>query len=171
MHCSLFYALALVSGTLSSPTRLLARKDWKSELGWNGTTTTPAQLDPSNVVKPTPNTPAAAALSGGVYFCTDANWAGQCLYVARFNSGQCVNFGNEFNDKVTSFGPDPGLACLLYDAWDCKGNTPGGYLVNPGKSCYLTTRLRLELTIPIGSGNLTVYKFNDVASSFVCKAA
>ncbi|KAG8722362.1 hypothetical protein FRC08_003313 [Ceratobasidium sp. 394] len=153
MRFTSIYALSLVGATLGSPALLLARDDWKYALGWDGKTATPAQLDPSNVHKPTPGVPAPPALSGGVYFCTDADFKGQCLYVAKFASAQCVNFGNEFNDKVTSFGPDPGLACLLWSAWDCQGSNPGGYFVNPG------------------SKNLTDYKFNDVASSFVCKAA
>ncbi|KAG8681858.1 hypothetical protein FRC11_000579, partial [Ceratobasidium sp. 423] len=97
--------------------------------------------------------PAPAAISGGVYFCTDANFKGQCLFVSGFVENQCVNFGNEFNDKVTSFGPDKGLACLLYSDWNCAGTTPGGWLVNPGSS------------------DLSQYKFNDIASSFKCKAA
>ncbi|QRV78149.1 hypothetical protein RhiJN_06164 [Ceratobasidium sp. AG-Ba] len=152
MRAASVYVLSLVAAVLGSPA-LIAREDWKTERGWNGKTTTPAELDPSNVVKHTPNTPAAAPLNGGVFFCNGTNWTGQCLFVSKFTSGQCVNFGNEFNDKVVSFGPDPGIACLLYDAWDCKGKTPGGYIINPG------------------TGNLAVYNFANVASSFACKAS
>ncbi|CAE6410455.1 unnamed protein product [Rhizoctonia solani] len=129
--------LSLASGVLCAPSLLSLRdEDWKTALGWDGKTTTPAQLDPSNVVKPTPGRPAAAAISGGVYFCTDANFTGKCLHVAGFTENQCVNFGNEFNDQVTSFGPDKGLACLLYSDWDCKGTNPGGWLVNPDMGAF-----------------------------------
>ncbi|KAG8740928.1 hypothetical protein FRC10_003543 [Ceratobasidium sp. 414] len=140
MRLASIHALSLIGATLGSPALLLARDDWKDALGWDGKTTTPAQLDPSNVVKPVPGVPAPAALSGGVYFCTDAGFKGSCVSHPTFSdpacpkishtnsytwpnlnsdklgfsSGQCVNFGNEFNDKVTSFGPDPGLACLLW---------------------------------------------------------
>ncbi|CAE6446759.1 unnamed protein product [Rhizoctonia solani] len=146
--------LSLTSVVLCVPSLRLARdEDWKTALGWDGKTTTPAQLDPSNVIKPTPGKPAPAAISGGVYFCTDANWKGQCLYVAGFKENQCVNFGVEFNDKVTSFGPDKGLACLLWSDGNCAGTNAGGWLVYNG------------------TANLSNQKFNDVASSFQCRAA
>ncbi|CCO31540.1 hypothetical protein RSOLAG1IB_10787 [Rhizoctonia solani AG-1 IB] len=146
--------LSLAGSVLCVPSPLLLRADdWKTALGWDGKTTTPAQLDPGNVVKPTPGKPAPAAISGGVYFCTDADFKGQCLFVASFKEDQCVNFGSEFNDKVTSFGPDKGLACLLWSDSDCKGTNPGGWLVNPGSS------------------NLGQYNFNDIAGSFRCRAA
>ncbi|CAE6375705.1 unnamed protein product [Rhizoctonia solani] len=127
--------LSVASVALCVPSLWFARgEDWKFAIGWDGKTTTPAQLDPSNVIKPTPGRPAAAAVSGGVYFCTDADWKGQCLYVAGFKDNQCVNFGTEFSNKVTSFGPDKGLACLLWSEWDCKGTNPGGWLVHNGKN-------------------------------------
>ncbi|KEP51524.1 short chain dehydrogenase [Rhizoctonia solani 123E] len=138
--------LSLATGVLCAPPLLSLRaEDWKTALGWDGKTTTPAQLDSSNVVRPTPGKPAAAAISGGVYFCTEANFKGQCLFVSGFTDNQCVNFGNEFNDKVTSFGPDKGIACLLYSDWNCAGTNPGGWMVNPGSS------------------DLSQYKFNDIA--------
>ncbi|CAE7109615.1 unnamed protein product [Rhizoctonia solani] len=124
--------LSLASGVICAPSSLFPRdEDWKTALGWDGKTTTAAQLDPSNVIKPTPGRPAAAAISGGVYFCAEANFKAPCLFVSGFAENQCVNFGNEFNDKVTSFGPDKGLACLLYSDWNCAGTNPGGWIVNP----------------------------------------
>ncbi|CUA69873.1 hypothetical protein RSOLAG22IIIB_04129 [Rhizoctonia solani] len=153
MRFSYIGLASLVGGVLCAPSLLSRDEDWKIALGWDGKTTTPAQLDPSNVVKPGPGRPAAAAISGGVYFCTDADFKGKCLFVSGFAENQCVNFGNEFNDQVTSFGPDKGLACLLYSDGDCKGTNPGGWFVNPGSS------------------NLSQQKFNDIASSFKCRAA
>jgi hypothetical protein len=44
-----------MGGALGSPAMMSPREDWKTALGWDGKTTTAAQLDPSNVVKPTPN--------------------------------------------------------------------------------------------------------------------
>ncbi|QRW20608.1 hypothetical protein RhiXN_05597 [Rhizoctonia solani] len=77
--------LSLTASVLCAPSLLSLRdEDWKIALGWDGKTTTPAQLDPSNVVKPTPGKPAPASISGGVYFCTEANFKGQCLFVAGF---------------------------------------------------------------------------------------
>ncbi|KAL5634235.1 hypothetical protein ACGC1H_006153 [Rhizoctonia solani] len=153
MRFSSLGLLSLATSVLCAPSLSLRDEDWKTALGWNGQTTTPAQLDPSNVVRPTPGKPAAAAISGGVYYCTEADFKGKCLFVSGFTENQCVNFGNEFNDQVTSFGPDKGLACLLYSDWNCAGTNPGGWMVNPGSS------------------NLSQYKFNDIASSFRCRAA
>ncbi|CEL63470.1 hypothetical protein RSOLAG1IB_10786 [Rhizoctonia solani AG-1 IB] len=154
MYFPILGLLSLAGSILCAPSLTQNRaEDWKTALGWDGKTTTPAQLDPSNVIKPTPGKPAPAAISGGAFFCSDADFKGQCLYVARFAENQCINFGNEFNNQVTSFGPDQGLACTLYDDWDCKGRTPGGVIVYPGVT------------------NLSVYGFNDKAKSFRCRAA
>ncbi|KAG8740425.1 hypothetical protein FRC10_004348 [Ceratobasidium sp. 414] len=81
-------ALSAVYSAGAMPTGLTPREDWKTSLGWDGKVTTPAELDPSNAAKPTPGVsvptilartkPAPAAVNGGVYFCTDANFKGRC---------------------------------------------------------------------------------------------
>jgi hypothetical protein len=48
--CAFNVAAAMPTG----PTGLVARADWKTDLGWDGKVTTPTELDPSNAVKPTP---------------------------------------------------------------------------------------------------------------------
>ncbi|KAF8598964.1 hypothetical protein BDV93DRAFT_320357 [Ceratobasidium sp. AG-I] len=152
MRFAAIITLSVAGVVLASPAPITRQEDWKTKLGWDGKTTSPAELDPSNVVRPTPGVPAPAALNGGVYFCSDSEFKGNCLFVSGFGSGQCVNFGNEFNDQVSSFGPDPELKCILYSDWDCKGTDIGGYLVNPG------------------SKDLRSQNFNDIASSFKCDA-
>ena len=47
-------ALSFVGAVVASPAAISPREDWKLAIGWDGKTTTPAQLDPSNVVRPTP---------------------------------------------------------------------------------------------------------------------
>ena len=47
-------ALSVVGAVIASPAAISPREDWKIALGWDGKTTTPAEIDPSNVVKPTP---------------------------------------------------------------------------------------------------------------------
>ncbi|QRV74523.1 hypothetical protein RhiJN_02539 [Ceratobasidium sp. AG-Ba] len=133
----------------ASPVALVARADWKDQYGWDGKAITPVQLDPSNAVKPTPGKPAPAALSQGVFFCTDANFKGNCVYVHGFNSGQCVGVGSDFNDKVSSFGPDQGITCTIYSDAGCVGRATGG-IVNPGIN------------------NLADFNNNDAMSSFRC---
>ncbi|QRV79085.1 hypothetical protein RhiJN_07101 [Ceratobasidium sp. AG-Ba] len=136
-------------GVDASPVALVARADWKDQYGWDGKVTTPVQLDPSNAVKPTPGKPAPAALSQGVFFCTDANFKGNCVYVSGFNSGQCVGVGSDFNDKVSSFGPDQGITCTIYSDAGCVGRATGG-VVYPGIN------------------NLADFNNNDAMSSFRC---
>lgn len=53
MRLASIIALSAV-GTLASPALISRQEDWKTKLGWDGKTTTPAELDPSNVVRPTP---------------------------------------------------------------------------------------------------------------------
>ncbi|KAG9097826.1 hypothetical protein FS749_005382 [Ceratobasidium sp. UAMH 11750] len=142
------FSAVYIAGAM--PTGLTPREDWKTALGWDGKVTTPVELDPSNAVKPTPGKPAPAAVNGGVYFCTDANFSGRCVYVSGFNSGQCVGVGSDFNDVVSSFGPDHGLTCTIYSDAGCVGRATGG-VVYPG--IY----------------NLADYNNNDAMSSFSCR--
>jgi hypothetical protein len=53
-----FAALSTFNLAAAVPTGLVVRADWKSDLGWDGKVTTPAELDPTNVVKPTPGVSA-----------------------------------------------------------------------------------------------------------------
>ncbi|QRW06757.1 hypothetical protein RhiLY_05756 [Ceratobasidium sp. AG-Ba] len=142
-----FTALFAV-GVNASPTGLVYRADWKDQYGWDGKVTTPVELDPKNAVKPTPGKPAPAAI-GGVYFCKNANFTRYLTHLAPFSSGQCVGVGSDWNDVVSSFGPDQGLTCTIYSDANCVGRATGG-VVYPG--IY----------------NLADYNNNDAMSSFRC---
>ncbi|KAG8694756.1 hypothetical protein FRC09_009616 [Ceratobasidium sp. 395] len=93
------------------PTGLTPRADWKTELGWDGKVVTPFELDPKNAVNAITGKRAAV---GGVYFCSEANYGGKCAYVTGFKSGDCVGVGRDFNDNVSSFGPDDRLSCTIF---------------------------------------------------------
>jgi hypothetical protein len=55
MYFPILGLLSLAGSILCAPSLTQNRaEDWKTALGWDGKTTTPAQLDPSNVIKPTP---------------------------------------------------------------------------------------------------------------------
>jgi hypothetical protein len=47
------------------------------------------------------------------FVCTDINFGGVCT-TFHGSSGQCVNFSAEFNDDITSFGPDTGQDCFIF---------------------------------------------------------
>ncbi|KAJ7057339.1 hypothetical protein C8F01DRAFT_1256589 [Mycena amicta] len=103
------------------------------------------------VVSAAPATPAlaearAAEVSAHVFICTDINFAGDCTNYG-FNSGQCSNFPGEFQDDISSFGPDQGWECIMYTDINCQGLTYTG--VWPGFS-----------TLPHG--------INDAISSVLC---
>ncbi|KAJ7057336.1 hypothetical protein C8F01DRAFT_1086374 [Mycena amicta] len=88
----------------------------------------------------------AEDVSAHVFICTDINFAGDCTNYG-FNSGQCSNFPGEFQDDISSFGPDQGWECIMYTDINCQGLTYTG--VWPGFS-----------TLPPG--------INDAISSVLC---
>ncbi|KAH8650300.1 hypothetical protein BGZ60DRAFT_569604 [Tricladium varicosporioides] len=65
--------------------------------------------------------------AGGVFVCTDPNFAGQCTYFSPATIGTCVQIASAtFFEQVTSFGPDQGASCQIFldnnceDCLDCK---------------------------------------------------
>ncbi|KAF8599342.1 hypothetical protein BDV93DRAFT_511741 [Ceratobasidium sp. AG-I] len=157
------FALFTLQFALALPTALVSREDWKIALGWNGKVTTPVQLDASNATKDTiavglPSTSHLPNLIcfenqkrdvNGVFFCTDADFKGRCVYVRGFSSGQCVGVGSDFNDNVSSFGPDQGMTCTIYSDAGCGGRATGGVIFP-------------------GINNLADFNNNDSMSSFSC---
>ena len=61
------------------------------------------------------NVPQARSteVDGDIFICTDANWSGDCTTYGFF-SGVCSNFPPEFQDDISSVGPNPGWSCNLY---------------------------------------------------------
>lgn len=55
----------------------------------------------------------AADVDGHIYICTDANWDGDCDDYG-FTDGACSNFPSEYQDDISSIGPDSGWLCTLY---------------------------------------------------------
>ncbi|KAG9074162.1 hypothetical protein FS749_014304 [Ceratobasidium sp. UAMH 11750] len=87
-----------------------------------------------------------------VTFCDGISFAPPCA-VAGVPLKSCVNVPSDYVDKISSFRPSSGLACLLYSDNDCQGSNPGAYFVSPG------------------SDDLRKQNFNDIANSFQCKSA
>ncbi|KAF2086087.1 hypothetical protein K490DRAFT_58077 [Saccharata proteae CBS 121410] len=83
----------------------------------------------------------------GAYFCTDTNWGGQCLWSQRLLD-YCVTLGDPWLDSISSFGPDPGFTCALFETPACDGDD-------------------LELAYP-GTPFLPGVGWNDRAQSFRC---
>ena len=55
---------------------------------------------------------------GGVELCTDINWGGTCGYAVQ-PLNTCIILGDDWKNKISSFGPDPCQVCfgkLLYQS-------------------------------------------------------
>jgi hypothetical protein len=52
--------------------------------------------------------------TGHVYLCTDSNFQGSCTNYG-VTLGSCSDLPSSFNDNISSFGPDNGLRCCLYE--------------------------------------------------------
>ncbi|KAJ7253445.1 hypothetical protein C8J57DRAFT_1722353 [Mycena rebaudengoi] len=60
-------------------------------------------------VGPTPNT------QGNVFLCQDAGFHTNCQ-VLHGVSGACVNVPASLNDVISSFGPDSGQGCFIFES-------------------------------------------------------
>ncbi|KAF8209969.1 hypothetical protein K438DRAFT_1960199 [Mycena galopus ATCC 62051] len=87
---------------------------------------------------PVAHSARAADVDGYVYICTDEDFAGDCDNYG-FNSGVCSNFPVEFQNDISSWGPDQGWECIMYTEFNCgtggetyTGTSPGFSTLPPG---------------------------------------
>lgn len=67
------------------------------------------------------------------------------------NEIRSANFVNPWDDSISSWGPDPGVTCHVYENKNCdEGGRKIYNIVNPGIS------------------NLNDFQFNDIISSARC---
>ncbi|KAJ7795057.1 hypothetical protein B0H14DRAFT_3888497 [Mycena olivaceomarginata] len=55
----------------------------------------------------------AVLVDAHVYICTDSNFGGDCTNYGITNN-VCSNLPSEFQDNISSFGPDQGWGCIFY---------------------------------------------------------
>ncbi|KAJ7277904.1 hypothetical protein C8J57DRAFT_1465739 [Mycena rebaudengoi] len=96
----------------------------------------------ATALPPAPQTP------GNVRVCTDAGFTGNCITL-NGGSTQCNNFPGDFNDNISSFGPDDGQDCFIFVDAGCTGAQAG------------------PIRFP-GISNLNDIGFNDKISSWKC---
>ncbi|KAJ7253425.1 hypothetical protein C8J57DRAFT_1237237 [Mycena rebaudengoi] len=77
----------------------------------------------TNVVSPAPAV-------GNVFICSEPGFTGICV-VVHATSGQCVNVPASL-PSTSSFGPDPGLVCFVFDQVNCAGHTFGPIIGGTG---------------------------------------
>ena len=61
----------------------------------------------------TDSTSRQAPSSGTIYVCDTWDWQGSCANIG-FNNGQCTNFPSNFQDNISSIGPDGGWTCQVF---------------------------------------------------------
>ncbi|KAK8112983.1 hypothetical protein PG984_013509 [Apiospora sp. TS-2023a] len=79
-----------------------------------------------------------------LYVCINSNFGGACTNI-QVNTGDCFSISGNFNDAITSLGPDQGTTCTIWQDSGCSGRSLGG-IVAPG--IY----------------NLDDYNFNDIST-------
>ncbi|KAH7338466.1 hypothetical protein B0J17DRAFT_662597 [Rhizoctonia solani] len=90
-------------------------------------------------------------VSGNVYFCTEKDFKGQCGRTPPVDNS-CRPLDGPFKKNVSSFRIEPSgsFVCLLWSGENCQGSNIGGWIKNP-------------------ASDLSVYNFDNTASSFQCK--
>ncbi|MCJ1252134.1 hypothetical protein MMC30_009372 [Trapelia coarctata] len=92
--------------------------------------------------------PLEKRANGGLYICNNINFGAPCVHLSN-PFGDCVNLDSNFNDQVSSLGPDAGARCTFHVNYGCSGDFLQG-ITNPGIS------------------DLRTVGFNDKISSYYC---
>ena len=50
---------------------------------------------------------------GGIFICSDINWGGTCGYAVQ-PINTCITLGSDWNNIISSIGPDPGTAVCIF---------------------------------------------------------
>ncbi|KAJ7923606.1 hypothetical protein B0H13DRAFT_1979686 [Mycena leptocephala] len=102
---------------------------------------------------------------GTVYLCNAIFYSGYCVTIPGAFNGECVNLAADLDDQVSSFGPDPGQRCQLFNAHNCATSGAGipawsGPIAYPGIA---------DLTVSwIDADGKVNAPFNDIISSYRC---
>ncbi|KAF1954750.1 hypothetical protein CC80DRAFT_115185 [Byssothecium circinans] len=91
--------------------------------------------------------PPPALAKTHIYLCDDAAFKGICENF-EVEPGKCYNVTDNWNDKISSGGPDKDTFCAAYPNYDCTGKA-------------------FPFTFP-GIMNLSRYGYSDVISSYRC---
>ncbi|KAJ9666246.1 hypothetical protein H2201_003680 [Coniosporium apollinis] len=111
-----------------------------------------AEYDASNPVSEADTDLSKRGAWGGVFYCRDDKWRGGCHY-QWVEDGACHNVPWDWNDKISSFGPDSRVdwknwGCDMFADGNCQGQR--------------------HLIFYPGSEMLSSWNFNDKISSIRC---
>ncbi|CZT10715.1 uncharacterized protein RAG0_15115 [Rhynchosporium agropyri] len=94
-----------------------------------------------------------------VYLCNDRNFTGYCK-VIKSPSSVCVPLASDFDNLVSSVGPDPGVLCYFFVNANCNSNGGAFHYGNPG----VADLSRTPVNGPAGSTR----NYEDQISSYQC---
>ncbi|KAJ7275863.1 hypothetical protein C8J57DRAFT_1466525 [Mycena rebaudengoi] len=98
---------------------------------------------------------------GNVFLCTAAGFTGTCVTIPGATNGGCVDLAGDLDNLVSSFGPDAGQTCWVFDAHGCSTSAPfTAPIVFPGVAD-LSQMFRTADGVIRGP-------FNDMISSYQC---
>ncbi|KAJ6572863.1 hypothetical protein DFH09DRAFT_1312643 [Mycena vulgaris] len=99
---------------------------------------------------------------GTVFLCNAAFFSGYCVGITGGFDGGCIDLGVDLDNQVSSFGPDAGQHCQLYDSHGCVDTGAGSFTLPisfPGVQ---------DLSQSFSTDFGVSPPFNDRASSYKC---
>ncbi|KAJ7260741.1 hypothetical protein C8J57DRAFT_1514674 [Mycena rebaudengoi] len=102
---------------------------------------------------------------GTVFLCDAAFFSGYCVAITGEFDGGCVDLAADLDNQVSSFGPDQGQRCQLFNAHGCATSGAGtpawsGPIAFPGVQ-------DLSVSWVDNDGKVNA-PFNDIISSYRC---
>ncbi|KAJ7438157.1 hypothetical protein FB451DRAFT_1449725 [Mycena latifolia] len=102
---------------------------------------------------------------GTAYMCTAAFFSGYCVAISGEFNGGCIDLAVDLDNQISSFGPDQGQRCQLFNAHGCATSGEGtpawsGPIAYPGIQDF-------SVSWWDANGNLNA-PFNDIISSYRC---
>ncbi|KAJ6568541.1 hypothetical protein B0H19DRAFT_1133489 [Mycena capillaripes] len=102
---------------------------------------------------------------GTSYMCNAAFFSGYCVAITGEFNGGCVDLAVDLDNQISSFGPDRGQRCQLFNAHSCATSGAGtpawsGFISYPGIQDFSVSWIDAD-----GRVNAP---FNDIISSYRC---
>ncbi|KAJ6541195.1 hypothetical protein DFH09DRAFT_1174736 [Mycena vulgaris] len=146
--CSAASALTVAVPRNFPPTNIAKVIDASTLIGWNATVTETEKR-----------------AQGTVFLCNAAFFSGYCVAITGEFDGGCIDLAADLDNQVSSFGPDQGQRCQLFNAHGCATSGAGtpawsGPIAFPGIQDFSVSWVDAD-----GKVNAP---FNDIISSYRC---
>ncbi|KAJ7164343.1 hypothetical protein C8R46DRAFT_1099323 [Mycena filopes] len=105
---------------------------------------------------------------GTSYMCTAAFFSGYCVAITGETNGGCIDLAADLNNQISSFGPDVGQRCQLFNAHNCATSGEG----TPAWSGFISSPGIQDFSVPwVDADGVQNAPFNDIISSYRCTFA